>query len=59
MDTSDARKQALKEDFITRRGYWAAWHEGLLALNPAKDFGQSARRLRKLACNTKPLHERI
>ena len=34
MDTSDARKQAIKADFIARRGYWAPWHEGLLALNP-------------------------
>ena len=34
MDTSDARKQAVKADFIARRGYWAPWHEGLLGLNP-------------------------
>lgn len=34
MDTSDERRQAIKADFIARRGYWAPWHEGLLALNP-------------------------
>lgn len=34
MDTSDAHRQAVKADFIARRGYWAPWHEGLLALNP-------------------------
>lgn len=34
MDELDSRQQALKQAFIDKRGYWAAWHEGLLRLNP-------------------------
>ena len=47
MDTSDARKQAVKADFIARRGYWAPWHEGLLGLNP--DFLEAYLDLTSLA----------
>jgi alkylhydroperoxidase/carboxymuconolactone decarboxylase family protein YurZ len=32
---SELNRQALKEEFKTKRGYWSPWHEDLLALNPA------------------------
>lgn len=32
---SEIDRQALKEEFKAKRGYWAPWHEDLLALNPA------------------------
>lgn len=32
---SELDRQALKEEFKTKRGYWSPWHEDLLALNPA------------------------
>jgi len=32
---SEMDRQALKEEFKTKRGYWSPWHEDLLALNPA------------------------
>ncbi len=34
MNDTDAGRQALKERFLAKRGYWAAWHEDLLALQP-------------------------
>ncbi len=35
MDHSDESRQAIKDSFIAKRGYWAPWHEDLLALNPS------------------------
>ena len=32
---SELDRQALKEEFKTKRGYWSPWHDDLLALNPA------------------------
>jgi alkylhydroperoxidase/carboxymuconolactone decarboxylase family protein YurZ len=32
---TDQRRQAIKDSFMAKRGYWAPWHEDLLALNPA------------------------
>lgn len=32
---SELDRQALKEEFKAKRGYWAPWHEDLLVLNPA------------------------
>lgn len=35
MEGLDPDRQAIKDAFLAKRGYWAPWHEGLLALNPA------------------------
>lgn len=34
MDTPDDRRQALREDFEARRGYWNEFWDGLLTLDP-------------------------
>ncbi|MCB2039972.1 MAG: carboxymuconolactone decarboxylase family protein [Rhodoferax sp.] len=39
MGDVDERRAAIKQAFIEKRGYWAPWHEDLLALNP--DFLQA------------------
>ena len=32
----DARRQKLKDDFITARGYWSELWDGVLQLSPGK-----------------------